>query len=158
MWWIKYHRNRGSFRESTRTTNKNLANRILAKRLAELSTNTFGGPTRQRITVGELANDLFCYYRINGQKATDDVQTRWRLHLEPSFGSRRVSEVTSDLVAEYVDHRQSENAQHAIINRDMAALKRMLRIGMYATRPKVFRPPEIPQVDRERHSYWIPRR
>jgi hypothetical protein len=35
-----------------------------------------------------LAVDLFRDYRINGRKTTDDVQTRWRLHIEPCFGSR----------------------------------------------------------------------
>ena len=146
VWWIKYHCNGRSFRESTRTTSKNAANRILGKRLAEISTNTFVGPAHERITVGELADDLFRDYRINGRKTTDDVQTRWRLHLEPFFGSRRVSEVTSDLVAKYVDHRQNENAQNATINREMAALKRMYRIGMYATPPKVFRLPKFPKL------------
>jgi integrase len=146
VWWIKYHRNGRSFRESTRTTEKRQASRVLAKRLAEINTGSFVGPTHERITVGELAEDLFRDYRINGRKTTDDVQTRWRLHLEPFLGSRRVLEVTSDLVAKYVDQRQRENAQNATINREMAALKRMFRIGMYATPPKVFRLPRFPKL------------
>ncbi len=146
VWWIKYHRNGRSFRESTRTTEKRQATRILAKRLAEISTNTFVGPAHERITVGELAEDLFRDYRINGRETIDDVQTRWRLHIEPFFGSRRVSEVTSDLVAKYVDYRQSEKARNATINREMAALKRMFHIGMYATPPKVFRLPKFPKL------------
>ncbi len=146
IWWIKYHRNGRSFRESTRTEDKRVATRILGKRLAEISTNTFVGPTHERITVGELADDLFRDYRINGRKTTDDVQTRWRLHIEPFFGARRVMEVTSDLVAKYVDHRQSEHASNATINREMAAMKRMFRIGMFATPPKVFRLPKFPKL------------
>ena len=55
-------------------------------------------------------------------------------------------EVTSDLIAKYVDHRQSENASNATINREMAALKRMFRIGMFATPPKVFRLPKFPKL------------
>ncbi len=57
-----YHRNGRSFRESTRTEDKRIATRILGKRLAEISTNTFVGPTHERITVGELADDLFRDY------------------------------------------------------------------------------------------------
>jgi integrase len=146
IWWIKYYRNGRSFRESTRTDDKRVATRMLGKRLAEISTNTFVGPTHERITVGELADDLFRDYRINHRKTIDDVQTRWRLHLEPSFGSRRVIEVTSDLVARYIDHRQNENASNATINREMAALKRMFRIGMFTTPPKVFRLPRFPKL------------
>ncbi|MGO9338007.1 MAG: hypothetical protein ACLPY1_10920 [Terracidiphilus sp.] len=90
VWWIKYHRNGRSFRESTRTTDKRKASRALAKRLAEINTGSFVGPVYERITVGELAEDLFRDYRINGRKTTSDVETRWRLHLEPFFASRRV--------------------------------------------------------------------
>jgi len=74
------------------------------------------------------------------------VETRWRLHLELFFATRRVAEVTSDLVAKYVDQRQLEKAQNATINREMAALKRMFRIGMYSTPPKVLRLPKFPKL------------
>jgi integrase len=146
VWWIKYHRNGRSFRESTRTTDKHKASRALARRLAEINTGAFVGPVYERITVGELAEDLFRDYRINGRKTTSDVETRWRLHLEPFFATRRVAEVTSDLVAKYVDQRQLEKAQNATINREMAALKRMFRIGMYSTPPKVLRLPKFPKL------------
>ena len=44
------------------------------------------------------------------------------------------------------DQRQLENAQNATINREMAALKRMFRIGMYSTPPKVLRLPKFPKL------------
>jgi integrase len=146
VWWIKYDRNGRSFRESTRTTDKRKASRFLAHRLAEINTGSFVGPVHERITLGKLADDLFGDYRINGRKTTDDVLTRWKLHLEPFFGLRRVSEVTTDLVAKYVDQRQIENAENATINREMAALKRMFRIGMYSTPPKELRLPRFPKL------------
>jgi hypothetical protein len=74
------------------------------------------------------------------------LQTRWRLHLEPFFATRRIAEVTSDLVAKYVDQRQLKKAQNATINLEMAALKRMFRIGRYSTPPKVLRLPKFPKV------------
>jgi site-specific recombinase XerD len=96
--------------------------------------------------VEELADGLFRDYRINGKKTLDDVETRWRLHLKPFFGVLRAIDVTSDLIARYVDTRQGDGAKNATINREMAALKRMFRIGLQATPPKVQRMPAFPHL------------
>lgn len=146
VWWIKYHRNGRPYRESTHTTSKRQASQFLAKRLAEINTGRFAGPKAERILVDELGEDLLRDYRINGRKSIDDVDARWRLHLQPFFGSLRAAEVSSDLVSKYVDLRQSESAQNATINREMAALKRMFRLGAYATPPKVFSLPKFPRL------------
>lgn len=72
---------------------------MFSRSTSEISANTFVGPTHERITVGGLADDLFRDYRTNGRKTARDVQTRWRLHLEPFIAPQRVAEVTGALVA-----------------------------------------------------------
>ena len=56
----------------------------------------------------------------------------------------RAADVTSQQIARYVDSRQQEGASNATVNRELAALKRMFRIGVQATPPKVMRMPPSP--------------
>lgn len=146
VFWVKYYRNGQAYRESTRTTNKQEAKDFLKQRLGEIATGTFYGPLAERVTIAELAGDFLRDYRINDRKSIDDVEARWTLHLEPFFGHMKACEVSSDLVARYVDRRREEKASNATINREMAALKRMFRLGLQCTPPKVNRVPKIPRL------------
>jgi integrase len=146
VYWVKYYRNGQAFRESTHSTSKQEAGDFLKKRLGEIATGNFYGPLAERVTVSELADDFLRDYRINERKSVDDVEARWRLHLCPFFGHMKATEVSSDLIARYVDRRRQQKASNATINREMAALKRMFRLGLYSTPPKVNRVPKIPRL------------
>lgn len=146
VWWIKYSRYGKPYRESAKTTNRRKAETMLKNRLGEIASGTFVGPQAERVRVEELADDFLREYRINGRKSLDDVKTRWDLHLKPFFGVLRAIDVTSDLIARYVDARQRQGAKNATINRELAALKRMFRLGHQATPAKVQRMPAFPHL------------
>jgi hypothetical protein len=133
--WIKYHRNGKAIRESARTTKVKEAEKFLRARLAAISTGTYLGPKLEKIRISELADDLIREYRINGRKSIEDLEARWKLHLEPFFGGLRAMEVTSHLVASYIDARQQERAENATINRELAALKRRPQSARSPTSP-----------------------
>jgi len=101
IWWIQFYRNGKMYRESTGTSDKRKATKILGRRLAEVSTGTFVGPDVERVRIAELAEDFLRDYRINGKASLDDAEARWRLHLEPIFGQVKPSAVTSDLLDRY---------------------------------------------------------
>src|SRR6476646_12145505 len=146
VWWLKYSRYGKPYRESCNSTDKRKAEKMLKIRLAEITSGTFVGPQAEKVRVEELAEDLLREYRINGRKSIDDVQARWDLHLKPFFGVLRAIDVTSEMIARYVDARQRNEAKNATINRELAALKRMYHLGLKATPAKVLRIPAFPHL------------
>jgi len=119
----------------------------LKNRLSQIGTGTFVGRKSERIAVRELADDFLREYRVNRRKSIDDVQARWNIHLKPFFAHRRAASVSSDLIVQYVDSRQQQRAANATINRELAALKRMFRLGAQATPPKVNRVPHFEMLE-----------
>jgi integrase len=157
VWWIKYSRHGKPFRESTGfeiatgnakqdKKNKDKAEDKLAERLAEIVTGTFTGPRIERVRLDDLADEFLREYRINGRKSLYQAEKRWEVHLKPFFGGRRAVDITSDVLARYVDARQEAGAQNATINRELAALKRMFSLGAKATPAKVLRMPAFPHL------------
>lgn len=146
FWWIQFHRDGKCYRESTHTAKESQARRILQRRLGEAASELFIAPQTAKIRVSELAEDFLRDQRICERKAAHDAETRWNLHLKPSFGHFRALMVGTELLSRYVFQRQEEGAKNATINRELACLKRMFNLGMQASPPKVHRVPKFPRL------------
>ncbi len=142
-WWIQYFRNGKVYRESTGTSNRRKAERILQQKLGQIATGGWIDPrTEKRTLVKNLAGDLITEYKNNSRKSLSHLQRRWEKHLAPWFAEHRASSVDSRSVAGYVASRQEEGAENSTINRELAALKKMFRLGMKAK--LVHSVPDIP--------------
>ena len=146
VYWCQYYMSGKRVRESTGTDNQRKAIDHLNKRLQEVAAGT-RNPEADKITVPELMQTKLTHDRINEYKAMEDADARWRLHLEPFFGTTKASRVTTPLLQKYVEKRQSEKAANATINRELALLRAAFYLGNEATPPVVVRVPKFPMLE-----------
>jgi len=93
-----------------------------------------------RITYDELALDLRLHYETTGTRGLKEADTRFQA-LQPFFTGRRAVSLKGALAEEYVQYRLKAGVTPATINRELATLIRMLRLGY--ERDKVAKLPVI---------------
>ncbi len=142
VWWIWYPC-RGKKRESSHSTRRSDAVRLLRRRLGEIGTGRFIGPDIEKTMFRDLKKMILDDYRANGRRSLDRLE-RSLEHIEDFFETDRALDITSDRVTAYVAHRQKPPgaegepqeaagaASNATINRELAALKRMFRLAKRA--------------------------
>lgn len=143
-WTIQYYARGHRIREATGTADKNEAIAKLKARLGEVANGEFAG--LQRVTVGELAESYFEAQKINGAKRVEQKLRRWQNHMSSFFGRCRASTLSTDMVRSYIRERKNEGAKNATVNRELAALKRLLNAARQDSPPKIRTVPYIPML------------
>ncbi len=146
MYWIKYYRFGKPYRESTKSKKEADAKRLLKKREGEISDGKLPGVYFDKVRFDELAEDHLNDLQINNKKTVRRTESSLK-HLRKVFEPVRVVDITTDRIRKYIKKRIEEGAANATINRELSALKRMLKLGFEHEPPKVRRIPKIPMLD-----------
>jgi integrase len=147
LFTIQYYANGKRIRESTGTANRNAAVKLLNQRLAAVAQGSLSGPEADRTTFADIARMLTNDYRANGLRSIKRIEQAIT-HLRSFFtDARRAKTITTDAITAYVSHRKQEKhrqgpgASNATINRELAALRRMLnlaaRSGKITVKPNI---------------------
>jgi hypothetical protein len=134
-WWIRYYHRGRKYRESSRSTERADAVRLLKQRLADLAQGRPSGADEERVTFAEIAAAYIDDRTLKGVPAARLQWSRARVaHLKTFFGARRAVEITTGAMREYAKARLAEGAAPATVNRDLGVLSRMFTLALQAGR------------------------
>ncbi|MFN7971342.1 MAG: tyrosine-type recombinase/integrase [Acidobacteriota bacterium] len=133
IWWVQvYHRNK-RYRESSHSTERGDALRLLKKRLAEAGKGGSPGVAGDRLGFEDLATILIDDYEANERRNTSNV-VRYLDHVRNVFGRHRAVDITTDKLSAYIKHRRKEGASPSTIRSEFAALRRAMNLAVRAGR------------------------
>jgi integrase len=111
---------------SAHTTNKTVAKKLLARWETEVFEGRFHLIKTNAPTFEEWADQFLL--------TIAHLKTRFRYassvnNMKPRFGKLRLSQITPDLIEDFKEQRLADGIGPATVNRDLAVLRRMLRLA-----------------------------
>ena len=141
-WYVRFTYGGKRKEERTRAKSEREARTILRNRLTDADRGDYL-PEATKTRVAELYEDMRRDYAIN-RKREADLKKRWAGHLEPVFGGDAAAAITTARIRKYIEERFAEKAAPATVKLELAALRRMFRLGYQGG--KVVRVPHFPTI------------
>lgn len=130
VWWMAYYASGKLVRESTRTTVKTDAEKLLRTRTAALDRGEAADPATLRTTLADVAELVTTDYKNNDRRSLREV-TRAFGHLHRHFGASLLARRIDDAAVEqYKASRRKAGAPNNTINLELAQLRRGLRLAV----------------------------
>jgi integrase len=142
--WIAWWADGCEYRETTRSTDRRVAERRLRDKLAAKDRGEAAAPSFQRVTVGQLADVLREHHEMAATKSRQRIGQCMR-HVVEYFGAdRRAAKVTYHALEGYVRARRAARAAAATIRFELAVFSQAFRVSR--KRGLLFTSPLFPSV------------
>ncbi len=124
-YYIAYRWDGREYRESARSSDRTVAERLLAQRLRERA----GHEPPGAVTFDTLADGYLDDYVVRGLRTLDTARGRVA-NLRSVFGGWAAVAITAGAIREYQRQRRTAGAAAATVNRETSALSRMLHLAV----------------------------
>jgi site-specific recombinase XerD len=127
-WYIEFVAGNRTIREATEFTNRSDAAEFLKQRMADALTGRL--VLSRNISYEDLRQLIVVDYQNNARRSFRDLQTTRLPKLDAVFGGSKAIDITAAVVERYKSLRLKDKAAPATVNRELATLKRMFRLGV----------------------------
>lgn len=153
FWYLRYYRDGKAYVESSKSTVKSDARRLLARREGSIADGKFEGLRPLKTTVNDLLNLLIKDVELKKLKSSGDIK-RYVALLREYFGPVKAAYVATEQIMDYRLKRKSGELRLGIkrekdivsdstINMELGTLRRAFVLGMKHEPPLVNRVPNI---------------
>jgi|SRR5215472_2237456 len=127
LWWMAYMVGGRQHCESTGTSNKRVAKKILDIRRAEIAEGRFSGLLKSHPPTLKEYFSKYLHSKTNIHPHTRIRYARSQRALESFFGRTRLPEINHGLLEAYKSARVQRGAGPAGVNRDLSLLRQVLQ-------------------------------
>src|SRR5262245_37925230 len=127
-WWVQYFFRGQRYRESSGSTVRMDAVKLLRRRMGEMGQGQFRGPNLDRTTFEHLARIIEDEYRVNGRRSLPRMLTSLKA-LRAFFGLSLACDISLDRLNAYVAQRLEQGVAAASIKNDLSILRRAFRLA-----------------------------
>jgi integrase len=133
-WWVQFCYRGEVRRETSGSTSRADAVRLLKKRLAEMGAGRLVGPDPEKVTLADLLQMLVDDYGLKGNRTTARAK-QGMAHVTEHFGAQaKALDVTADGLVAYAQRRREAGAKPATVRNELAALRRAFNLAVRAGR------------------------
>jgi len=145
VWYTKFYVNGRPIVASAGTDDRDEAISLLRQRMADAIRQGQFTDLPERVRMGQLFDLLLDWYRLKQRRSTYDVERKIENHLRPWFGKLKAQAVGSTDLVRYIRSRKSlrKPPSNATVNRELAYVRRAMKIGAQQDPPLVLRVPRF---------------